>query len=83
MVKLAAEHRKNLIITAAVKIANNHGTLTAITWYRLEQTVMIATSQRTMRYHFKSMKDLLDIVGTDSRLIKECKDQAREMGILK
>ena len=79
--KLDADSRKALIVTAAINLANKAEDIGVITWTSVADACSIATTERTARHHFQKVRNLLKQMSGDSRLCLKCRSQIEDMGL--
>lgn len=66
--KLPATARRNIILDAAIRVANRDGLL-RVTWNAVATECEMETSDRTVRAYFQRYQALWDAVAADSRFV--------------
>lgn len=77
--KLPPDQRSALILTAAVKVANDSG-LAEVTFKTVAKACVMSTTPRTVQHYFK-IGDLRAAVVADPRASQEVRDDAVSMGM--
>lgn len=78
--RLPAENREAVIVTAAVEIANNRG-LAAVTHDAVARECKVATTPRLVRHYFRKTTDLWRAAASDERAAQTVRDEAIALGV--
>jgi len=78
--RMQTEDRKNMILSAAIRVANGPKMLAGVTHGAVSKQCVILTSQRTVRRYFPQQRDLwLAVHASDKEAFE---DQAIALGII-
>lgn len=80
--RLSPEQRRNLIVAAALRVANKSGSLQSITDEAVAKECTVATSKQTVRWYFRLTNDLRAAVAAHPEASDTVRASAKDLGLV-